>query len=180
MHRNKLHEKVLKQTNKQKDPSLIHKWLCEHSFLPGETLGQGCPGPWPSSSCSSPSRLWPTLLPTPHHGYFCVSYLVCQWQRSLKLEISHCPEFSLSWTYMPVLTQLCPTLWNPMDCHPSGSSVYGNLPGENTGVGCHFLLQGIFPAKDRTRLSGGSCTGRWKLTTAPPGKSHLRGTFSLI
>ena len=34
--------------------------------------------------------------------------------------------------------------WNTMDCNPPGSSVYGTFPGENTGVGCHFLLQGIF------------------------------------
>ena len=31
-----------------------------------------------------------------------------------------------------------------MDCSPSGSSVHGNSPVKNTGVGCHFLLQGIF------------------------------------
>ena len=33
----------------------------------------------------------------------------------------------------------------PMDCNPPGSSVHRNSPGQNTGVGCHFLLQGIFP-----------------------------------
>ena len=32
-----------------------------------------------------------------------------------------------------------------MDCSPPGSSVHGDSPGKNTGVGCHFLLQGIFP-----------------------------------
>ena len=31
-----------------------------------------------------------------------------------------------------------------MDCSPPSSSVHGNSPGKNTGVGCHFLLQGIF------------------------------------
>ena len=31
-----------------------------------------------------------------------------------------------------------------MDCSLPGSSVHGILPGKNTGVGCHFLLQGIF------------------------------------
>ena len=31
-----------------------------------------------------------------------------------------------------------------MDCSPAGSSVHGNSPGKNTGVGCHFLLQRIF------------------------------------
>ena len=40
--------------------------------------------------------------------------------------------------------QLCLTLCNPMDCSPPGSSVHGIFPGKNIGVGCHFLLQGIF------------------------------------
>ena len=39
----------------------------------------------------------------------------------------------------------CPTLCDTMDCSPSGSSVHGDSPGKNTGVGCHSLLQGIFP-----------------------------------
>ena len=33
--------------------------------------------------------------------------------------------------------QLCPTLCNPMDCSPPGSSVHGTFPGKNTGMGCH-------------------------------------------
>ena len=43
-----------------------------------------------------------------------------------------------------LLAQSCPTLCKPMDCSPPGSSVHGDSPGKNTGVGCHFLLQGIF------------------------------------
>ena len=35
----------------------------------------------------------------------------------------------------------------PMDCSLPGSSVHGNFPGKSTGVGCHFLLQGIFPTQ---------------------------------
>ena len=34
-----------------------------------------------------------------------------------------------------------------MDCSLPGSSVYGILQGKNTGVGCRFLLQGIFPTQ---------------------------------
>ena len=33
---------------------------------------------------------------------------------------------------------------DPVDCSPPGSSVPRNFPGQNTGVGSHFLLQGIF------------------------------------
>ena len=35
-----------------------------------------------------------------------------------------------------------------MDCSLPGSSVHGIVPwGKNIGVGCHFLLQGIFPTQ---------------------------------
>ena len=34
---------------------------------------------------------------------------------------------------------------DPVDCDPPGSSAHGISPGKNAGVGCHFLLQGIFP-----------------------------------
>ena len=34
------------------------------------------------------------------------------------------------------LFQSCPTLCHPMDKTPPGSSVHGNSPGKNTGVGC--------------------------------------------
>ena len=33
----------------------------------------------------------------------------------------------------------------PMDCSPPGSLCPWNFLGKNTGVGCHFLHQGIFP-----------------------------------
>ena len=43
------------------------------------------------------------------------------------------------------VAQSCPTLCCPVDCSPPGSSVCPwNVSGKNTGVGCHFLLQGIF------------------------------------
>ena len=34
-----------------------------------------------------------------------------------------------------------------MDCSLPGSSIHGDSPDKNTGVGCHALLQGIFPTK---------------------------------
>ena len=50
-------------------------------------------------------------------------------------------------TVLCLVTQLCPTLFNPMNCSPPGSSVHGDSPGKNTEVGCHALLQGIFPTQ---------------------------------
>ena len=34
-----------------------------------------------------------------------------------------------------------------MDCSPQGSSVHEIYQAKDTGVGCHFLLQGIFPTQ---------------------------------
>ena len=42
-----------------------------------------------------------------------------------------------------LVAQLCPTLCDPVGCSPPESSPWDS-PGKNTGVGCHFLLQGIF------------------------------------
>ena len=44
--------------------------------------------------------------------------------------------------------QSCPTLCDPRDCSQPGLSVHGKCPGKNTGVGCHSLLQGIFPPQE--------------------------------
>ena len=57
-----------------------------------------------------------------------------------------------AWTavVLPVrclVPQLCLTLCDLMDCSLSGSSVPGDSPVKKTGVGFHFLLQGIFPTQ---------------------------------
>ena len=46
-----------------------------------------------------------------------------------------------------LVAQSCPTLCDPMDCRPLGSSVHGDFPGKNTVVGCLTLHQGIFPTQ---------------------------------
>ena len=38
-----------------------------------------------------------------------------------------------------------PTLCDSMDCSPPSSSIPDDSPDKNTRVGCHALLQGIFP-----------------------------------
>ena len=46
-----------------------------------------------------------------------------------------------------LVAQSCPILCDPMNCSPPGSSVLRIFQGRITGVGCHFLLQGIFPTQ---------------------------------
>ena len=60
------------------------------------------------------------------------------------IEVNNCnPRY----VCLCLVTQLCPTLCDPMDCSPPGSSVHGDSPGKKTGVGYHALLQGIVPTQ---------------------------------
>ena len=43
--------------------------------------------------------------------------------------------------------QFCLTPCDPMNCSPPASSVHWFFPSKNTGVGCCFLLLGIFPTQ---------------------------------
>ena len=46
-----------------------------------------------------------------------------------------------------LVTQSFLILCDPVDYSPTSSSLHGDSPGQNTGVGCHALLQGIFPTQ---------------------------------
>ena len=55
-----------------------------------------------------------------------------------------------------------------MDCSTPGSFCPQDSPGKNTGVGCHFLLQGIFSTHG-SNLQSSALAGKF-FTTEPPGK----------
>ena len=65
--------------------------------------------------------------------------------------IKNTTETALRRSLKAKVTQLCPTLCNPMDyiCVSVCVCVYcpWNSPGQNTGVGSLSLLQGIFPTQ---------------------------------
>ena len=63
-----------------------------------------------------------------------------------------------------LVAQLCLTLCGPVDCSPPGSSVHGDSPDKNSGVGCHALLQRIFLNQGSPTLQVDS------LPSEPPGK----------
>ena len=62
--------------------------------------------------------------------------------------------------YLCLIIQSCPTVCDPVACGPQGFSIHGDSPGKNTGVGCHALLQGIFPTQG---LNPGLTHCRWVL-----------------
>ena len=70
--------------------------------------------------------------------------------------------------YESACAQLCLTLGNSMDCRVHGSSFHGIFPGKNTGVGCHFLLQGklLNPGIKPVPLASPALAGKF-FTTSP-------------
>ena len=54
-----------------------------------------------------------------------------------------CVYFSTS--VLGLVAQSCPTLCNPVDCSPPGSSIHGDSLDKDTGVGCHAPLLGNLP-----------------------------------
>ena len=58
------------------------------------------------------------------------------------------------------------SLW-PHGLSPTSLLCPWDSPAKNTGVGCHFLLQGIFPTRDQTWVSG---TAGGFFSTELPGK----------
>ena len=68
----------------------------------------------------------------------------------------------------------------PHELQPTRLLCSWNYPSKNTGVGCHFLLQGIYLTQGLNlsllwlpALAGGF------FTTEPPGKSYFTSVFSL-
>ena len=64
----------------------------------------------------------------------------------------------------------CPTLCDPMDCSPRLLCPWDS-PAMNTGVSCHFLLQGIFPIQGSNPCL--LCLLHWQadsLPLVPPGR----------
>ena len=61
--------------------------------------------------------------------------------------------------------QSCPTFCDSVDYSLPGSSVHGDSPGKNTGVGCHVLLQGMFlTQRSNPRFL---CPLRWQAGSLP-------------
>ena len=68
-------------------------------------------------------------------------------------------------------TQTCLPLYSPMNCMPPSFSAHGISPGKNTGVGCHFLLEGILLTQESNlRLLHPLHSQVGSLPLASPGK----------
>ena len=81
--------------------------------------------------------------------------------------------FVVYWDEVCLCAQSGPALCDPMDlAHQPALSM--GFPGKNTGVGCHSLLQGIFPTQGSSPCL--LCLLHWQadsLPLTPPGKHAM-------
>ena len=136
------------------DPNTVASVMsdCEHF------LGQRFRDP-PVKSLQSCPTLWIMVLQAP----------LCLWDSPDKNWLFFFSSYLLPWNFNRIFMKWksesvnslsCVWLCDSMDCSPPGSSVHGIFPGKNTGVGCHFLLQGVFPTQG---LNLGLLHCRWIL-----------------
>ena len=141
------------------------KWQPTPVFLPGESPWTEEPGRLQSMGSQIVEHDWVTEnTHTYKYMYIYVHIYIMEYRSPMRKEIL---SFSTTWMkfegfmvsemsqtktnkyHMHAKSlQLCSTLCNSMDCSLPGSSVHGDSPGKNTGVGCHALLQGIFPTQE--------------------------------
>ena len=74
-----------------------------------------------------------------------------------------------------LVAQSCPTLCDPMDCSPPGSSVHGIFQARILEWVAISFSRGFFQPRDRARVS---CMQAGSLPSEPPGK--LKGPSLLL
>ena len=94
------------------------------------------------------------------HSFLCYSpqIVLC----SVKYHLPNLGTFGkwLIWLLVLCLvTQSCLILWDPMACGLPGSSVHGDSPGKNTGVGCISPSRRSSRPRKWTCVSFVSCIG---------------------
>ena len=86
-------------------------------------------------------------------------------------------KYKNTWKVKVLVAQLCPTLYNPMDCSPPGSSVHGTLQARILEwVAIPFSGESFQPS-DRTQVSHIVADS---LPSEPPGKPKILGGGAII
>ena len=114
---------------------------------PAETTQRLLPGRWALAALSSPTSgtPWPKLLEL-WGPWMLLRGTGCLGIRDLVMQEEEEPgNPRTSPRSVCMYAESLPTLWDPMDGSPLDSSVHGIF--QNTGVGCHTLLQEIFLTK---------------------------------
>ena len=102
------------------------------------------------TTLGSPNTLYVYIVNSPSCSFYFLSWSITDLQYCVSFRYT-AKWFSYTHAHMGVCVCVsCSVVSNslqPHGLHPPGSSVHEDSPSKNTGVGCHSLLQGIFPTQ---------------------------------
>ena len=111
-----------------------------------------------SSLPSLCNQKWPTAAKPRHweHGWSqppCLRVTLLSHGARLLLDVLRWASWGSVLPLAPLpcgglIAKLCPTFETPWTVAYQSPLSMGFFPGKNTGVNCHFLLQGIFPTQE--------------------------------
>ena len=117
-----------------------------------------------NSFCDKISRTWASLGPKTRYCGFGWVWVPATW-----VQLPICGKlFQLDWSVC-LVTQSCLTLCDPMDCSPT-ALLSVTIFRQEYGVGCHFLLQAIFPTQGSNQFPGSPASQVNSLPIEPSGK----------
>ena len=88
-----------------------------------------------------PARRWQFQLSLIHFAQGTILHAECATGKAKNIK-------SKSAKMKVLVAQSCPTLLQRHELYPTRLLCPWDSPGKNTGGGCHFLLQGIFPTQE--------------------------------
>ena len=113
----------------------VSKRTAKHSF----PIPTPCSPRWPLNHFPSPSVC---LFWAFHINEIVWFVVLCDWLLSLSTVLS---RFTYVWCWFSCY--VVSDSLQPHGLYPASLLCPWDFPGKNTGVGCHFLLQGIFPTE---------------------------------
>ena len=89
--------------------------------------------------------------------------------------LESCFFFNCKWVpvVLMLVTQLCTTLCDPMNCSPPGSSIHGIFQARILEWVAISFCRGVFPNREQAHISCISCTGRQSLPLCHVEPCHL-------
>ena len=145
----------------QSCPTLCDPIDCSPPGSPVPGILQARTLEWVAISCSSAWK-WEVKVKSLSGVRLSVTPWTAAYQDPLSMGFSRQEYWSGVPLPSPKLLQSCPTLCDPMDCSPPGSSFHGILQERLEWIAM-FSSRGSSQARDWTHVSYVSCIGRWVL-----------------
>ena len=120
---------------------------------------------------------WYLKMELPNHIFFSLLLLVPEYESPV---LTFCCVGSANPVDFLICAQLCPTLFDPMDCSQPGSSLHGISQARILEWVAISSSRGSSRSRDQTSISYISCIGKWILYHWANLEDHTEHSFSML